>query len=355
MKNMKLIILLLALMISATSVNSQVKSDDKKGKQERQSIKKGRKEIKKEAEAEEIKGNKPVSVTREITGNKPVDVSATREIINIDSSFEEFLGRTENFRENKENGVVDWTEQYIEAKGESVIDTVRFKNHAQARAMATRGAVVIAQRNLLETINGVKIVGETTVENMITTSDYIFSRVEGVVKGAEMVGQPREKYGMIEVTLKVPIYKTNGLAPAVINPNFKSLGRDNELGGSGRDNELEGSGRDNEENEISNFAFNLNGKKYDPSMFPLVVDENDNILIDFSKYYDPSKGKFPKILQSTKDIMKEIGLNKEVEFIDVISAANGKLVVNTKIKKKFNWDKVADVTMKVGKILLLLI
>ena len=41
--------------------------------------------------------------------------------------------------------------------GSSVIDNERFKLLAQAKAMAIRGATVIAQRNLLEIINGVNI------------------------------------------------------------------------------------------------------------------------------------------------------------------------------------------------------
>lgn len=113
------------------------------------------------------------------------------------------------------NGNVNWSEQFIEAKGTSVIDNERFKIPAQAKAMAIRGAVVIAQRNLLEIINGVKITGETRVQDMIATNDYVYSRVDGLIKGAQQIGEPIEIDGLIEVTMRVPLYASNGLAPIV--------------------------------------------------------------------------------------------------------------------------------------------
>src|SRR5690606_37275715 len=116
--------------------------------------------------------------------------------------------------ENKPNGSINWTQQYVEAKGQSVIDNERFKNPAQAKAMATRGAVVVAQRNLLEMVQGVNVVGETTVQDMITTSDYIYTRVEGLIKGAQQFGPAKELDGMIEVTMRMPIYGNDGIASA---------------------------------------------------------------------------------------------------------------------------------------------
>jgi hypothetical protein len=61
----------------------------------------------------------------------------------------------------------------------------------QQRPSALRAAKLDAMRQLLETLQGVYISSETTVEDYITTSDVIRSRVEGYLKGFRQVGPPR--------------------------------------------------------------------------------------------------------------------------------------------------------------------
>lgn len=258
---------------------------------------------------------------------------------------EEVIRESTPIVETKPNGSVNWTEQYVEARGESVIDTERFKNTAQARAMAQRGAVVVAQRNLLEIINGVHVTGETTVKDMIATSDYIYTRVDGVIKGAQMVGEPIEKDGLIIVTMRVPLYQTDGLAAVLHDEVVKKRGEQYRVA------DAENTGGINPEA----LAFNLGGKKIDPALFPIIVDENGNLLLDMSKVYDPKKGVFPKILQVGKNILSELGITKGVEVIDVISAENGKIVIDNKHVKKIDWKKVGSVAASIGKFLLMFI
>jgi hypothetical protein len=268
----------------------------------------------------------------------------------IDAIYERLLESASEFNEEKEHGNINWTSQYIEARGETLIDTSRFKNYSQARAMAIRGAVVVAQRNLLEIINGVKIHGETTVENLITTNDYIYSRVDGVIKGAVMVGEPREEWGMMVVTLQAPLYQEKGLASAVYDA-AKPVGIN-----SMHDAQVKvGKVSQQEAQQLENFIFNLAGKQFDPALFPLIVDENNNVLLDLYKIYDPKTGKFPKILQTSREIMEEFGFKKGIEIIDIVDAYNGKLVVNQETSRKINWDKVMKTAATIGKALLLLI
>lgn len=259
-----------------------------------------------------------------------------------DKVLEEVEKKSEKVREQTDKGVIDWTEQYVEATGMSAIDTARFKIKAQAKLMARRGAIVDAQRNLLEIINGVRVVGETKVEDMIATNDYIYSRVDGVIKGAVMVGEPIEQDGLFMVTMRVPLYEKDGLAPAVVDdkkitpptPPVPTPTND----------------------DIPEFiGFDLDGKKYDPALFPLIVDEEGNVLADLSKIYDPQQGKFPKILKSSKEILEAAGMKQGVDLINVISAQDGKIVVSTDAKKKFNWDKLFSTATKISKFIMLLI
>lgn len=263
--------------------------------------------------------------------------------------------------EKEQNGLVNWGDQYVEAVGQSVIDTIRFKNPAQARAMAIRGATVVAQRNLLEIIKGVNIVGETTVEDMITTKDVVQSRVEGVIKGAVPVGKPRIADGLVEVTLRVPLYANNGIAPLVVEPAKEIIDSIAKASPNARldDNtttaSVSGTVTPEIQEKLKNVVFNLNGQKLNPSMFPMMVDENNNMIFDFTKIYDPNKGQFPKYLQLGKDVLNAVGFKKGAEVIDVVQNSEGKLVVKSEDVKKSGWDKVFNVLGKIAKFVLMFI
>ncbi|MEI6767031.1 MAG: hypothetical protein WCM76_15475 [Bacteroidota bacterium] len=263
--------------------------------------------------------------------------------------------------EQKQNGDINWSAQYIEARGSSVVDNERFKLPAQARAMAIRGAIVIAQRNLLEIINGVNVTSETIVQDMIATSDYVYTRVDGLVKGAQQVGEPIEKDGMIEVTMRIPIYAKDGLAPIVYN-QLPASGKGNgqvqiteKSAAGGKDAQQTGKGAADKSGTQSivpeGLAFNFNGKTYDPAMFPVVADEQGNILLDLSTLYDPNTGQFPQILQTTKDVFNLAGFDKGTAVIDVLSSKDGKIVIDNKNSKKFDWTKLTKVVSTVGDVL----
>ena len=266
-------------------------------------------------------------------------------------NFEEIIAASTPVIDKTINGSVNWTEQYIEAKGSSVIDAERFKNPAQANAMAARGAVVVAQRNLLEIINGVNVSGETTVEDMITTSDVISTKVEGIIKGAQVIGEPVLKNGMVEVTMRVPLYQSGGLAPAVID-GVEAL---NPEVVEPVDEKPETVSATNAAEQTQKFAFNMNGKKFDPSLFPIITDKDGKVLLDLSKVYDPKSGNFPKYLQLTKDVMKGVGFDKGVQFLDVLETSTGKITLSDIGKNKINWQKIGKTAATIGKFLLLLI
>lgn len=90
----------------------------------------------------------------------------------------------------------------------------------QEAVMGYRAARADAYRNLLESVQGVQIDSETSVQNAITTNDVIKSKVNGIVKGAKVVNQYQDIYGY-HVVIEAPVYGTNSIAAAVIaaNPN----------------------------------------------------------------------------------------------------------------------------------------
>lgn len=78
-------------------------------------------------------------------------------------------------------------------------------------------AKVDALRLIAEEVHGVQIDADTTVENSISTSDIIKTKVKGVVKGAKVVSRSVDGNGYYHVVMELPVYGgANSLAAAVL-------------------------------------------------------------------------------------------------------------------------------------------
>jgi hypothetical protein len=101
------------------------------------------------------------------------------------------------------NGAVNWTQGVVTAKGSGAPPSKGVTNIAQARLMAERAAKADALRNLLETVKGVRVDSETTVESFTTKSDRVLTRVSGIVIGARLVDTKYLSDGAVEVTMSI--------------------------------------------------------------------------------------------------------------------------------------------------------
>jgi hypothetical protein len=104
--------------------------------------------------------------------------------------------------ENLPSGAINWSQGAVTAKG-SGAPPKGITNLAQARLMAERAAKADALRNLLETVKGVRVDSETTVESFITKSDRVLTRVSGIVIGARVVDTKYLSDGAVEVTVTI--------------------------------------------------------------------------------------------------------------------------------------------------------
>lgn len=96
------------------------------------------------------------------------------------------------------NGAVDWSNRTIQAKGIAV------QGGVGGRAGQIRAAELDALRQILETIKGMRLSSETTVENFMLSSDVIRTRIEGVARNFRRVGDPvYMNDGSIEVTVEM--------------------------------------------------------------------------------------------------------------------------------------------------------
>ncbi len=102
------------------------------------------------------------------------------------------------------DGNVDWSRMVITAKGIGA-PPANAANIAQARAMARRAAIVVAQRNLLEIVKGVRIDSQTLVKDFMTQSDIIRSQVSGIVRGSRLIDVAYMSDSSVEATVAMPL------------------------------------------------------------------------------------------------------------------------------------------------------
>ena len=172
-------------------------------------------------------------------------------------------------------GEIDWSGNTVRATGTGVVDPDN-PNLAQARLMAERAAVVVAQRNLLETVQGVRVDSETRVENFMTDYDVIYTRVEGVVKNARQLGPSvyDEEAGTVEVELEMEIHSPQGLSGAL----NAALGNPYESAAPMSEQTR------NFLQQYSAIVFDGSEAGLTPSMYPKIYDADGNLLLDTASY-----------------------------------------------------------------------
>jgi len=115
------------------------------------------------------------------------------------------------------SGNINWTTGEVYATGIGA-PPPHAVNAAQSRAMAERAARVVAYRNLLEAVKGVRVDSETVVENFMTKSDVIRTRVDGIVNGARIIKTNYMSDGAIEVIVAMPM--RGEFLNTVVPPSF---------------------------------------------------------------------------------------------------------------------------------------
>ena len=119
---------------------------------------------------------------------------------------QEFVGET------LDRGSINYADRTLRATGIGFIPE-NVINAGQARRAALRIAKQDALRQLIEIVNGVVVTSETTMSNAMF-DDVIKSKVQGVIRGAYQVGEPKYLSDTsVEVTYEV---KMSGISEIVI-------------------------------------------------------------------------------------------------------------------------------------------
>jgi hypothetical protein len=98
------------------------------------------------------------------------------------------------------NGSVDYSRRVVTSTG------IGMPGGVGGRAGLLRAAKLNALVNILETINGIALTSSTTVQSMMTSSDVVKTRVEGIARNYRMVGAERDfGDGSVEVTIEMSL------------------------------------------------------------------------------------------------------------------------------------------------------
>lgn len=131
-----------------------------------------------------------------------------------------YTDQTQDLVEQKDKGLINWTKGIVQAKGIGA-PPEKFYGKPNARPMALRAATLDAYRNILEVINGVRINSTTVIKDFAVENDIIMSKVEGMVKGAEIVKKEYLSDGTVEITMQMNL--RGGFAQLVLPEDIKPL------------------------------------------------------------------------------------------------------------------------------------
>ncbi len=118
------------------------------------------------------------------------------------------------------NSGINWTEGAAIAAGAGTAK--EGTPPSLSKMQACRAAVVDAQRNLVESLQGVRVEGITRIEDLMLESDVVQSSVEGTLKGAVMTERKPQPDGTCEVKLRAPL--AGNLASSVYDEVFEAEG-----------------------------------------------------------------------------------------------------------------------------------
>jgi len=158
--------------------------------------------------------------------------------------------------EKSSGGWVNWDRQVIKAVGHGILPGDA-ENEAQARLMARSAAIADAYRNLAMVTKGVRVTGETYVKNFITESDEVRLKIEGFIRGAEIVSEKQLSDRSFEVIMQAPLVGEDGL-----------------LAGIASEVPCEGQPASETDGEFTGLLIDARGLGVKPAMSPKVYDED---------------------------------------------------------------------------------
>ena len=175
-----------------------------------------------------------------------------------------------------DKGSINYSEQMINAVGIGFVPS-NAVNAGMARRMALRIAKQDAMRQLIEIVNGVTLTSETTMSGAMV-DDVINTKVQGFIRGARPVGQPKYLSDTsVEMEYSVPMSGISDivLPPVTVPANNQSA--NNNSGTTSQPNAPQTGG-------VTGVIIDARGLNARPAMAPRILDQNGNSIYGPGKY-----------------------------------------------------------------------
>lgn len=182
-------------------------------------------------------------------------------------------------RELMPGGAVDWSGKTIAARGTGVLDPGN-SNRDQAWQLAERAATVVAQRNLLEIVKGVRVDSDTRVQDFMAEHDSVYQRIEDLVKGARLRRPARRDSlgGTVEIEVECSLCGDSGVTGA-LTPRPAAGPPPGGIGTGGLSRPAVEFLR-----QYSGLVLDAGDTGLKPALFPKIYDESGSLLLDPRDY-----------------------------------------------------------------------
>jgi hypothetical protein len=157
-----------------------------------------------------------------------------------------------------EHGQVNWTDKTITATGSGAPD-LKAPNVAVARLGAERVAKLDALRNILETLKGVRIDSEVTVENEMVTNSKMRTKIQGVARRFKVLKTKYYSDGGVDLIVEMSL--DGQLASTLVESGSKTA-------------DLPQKG----DAKHSGLIINAKGLKVMPALAPKILDESGKVI-----------------------------------------------------------------------------
>ena len=175
-----------------------------------------------------------------------------------------------------DKGSINYSEQSITAIGIGFVPT-NAVNAGQARRMALRIAKQDAMRQLIEIVNGVTLTSETTMSGAMV-DDVINTKVQGFIRGARPVGQPKYLSDTsVEMEYSVPMSGISDIVLPPVTVPATTQATNNNQPAAAANNTTQAGG-------VTGIIIDARGLKARPAMAPRILDQNGNAIYGPGKY-----------------------------------------------------------------------
>jgi len=161
---------------------------------------------------------------------------------------------------NVDHGQVNWTERTITATGSGAPD-LKAPNVAVARLGAERVAKMDALRNIMETLKGVQLDSEITIENELVTHSKMRSKIQGVIRRFKVLKTKYYSDGGVDLIVQVSL--DGQLGSSLVKPGEKGSA-------------LPAEGK----TKHTGLIIDARGLKIMPALSPKILDESGNVIYD---------------------------------------------------------------------------